>query len=677
MRRTLLAIAALGTFMASAPAQAAKTKRIRIKTDPKGAEVHLDDIASKPIGVTPVRVAILYGYHELIVMLDGYETQRIKLNVDRTTKDIDLSLVRLARLEISPVTGETAGAELKVDGRPVGTIPYKGFMVPGRHQLTIEKEGFSTFADWVELKSGEVFALSVKLEKAAANTGTLFVAADVDGATVKIDGVERGTAPVTLQLPVGPVLVEVVKAGLPPWTNTVQIAPNAKAIARATIRPKSGPTGTLLVIASVPGTSVIVDGVKTGTAPVTLDAITPGTHVVEGYKKGYDRAQDTVKVTAGEQAVVKLDIQIAKERYGALAVRSSEPGAIVYVDGSSRGRAPVELSQMKLGEHAIVVRKRGFLDFKASCVVKELEPCRIVADLVALAKIRVIASPMKGRLAIDDKDVGKIPYEGEVSATTHTLRVEAKDYEPIEDTITFVRSDEVQEIRFDLKPSETSTMAIAQREASAYARRKIQYAGATTYTGVPLGPGMSTIDFVLGAPYLLEVQGGTGIVDDLAGSVGLRFLERDTSLGVAEVVFGAHTGKRLVDAFSIGARGELFTGTNFSNIFDLGLSAQGMVTLHFGSVGAFTALIGADVVHDRWMKEPGISPDGEVDGDQTTARLFTGGRITYYYSDSWSIFGAADVTLAGEDRLLLQEVLFGAIDKDPRVYVHLGATLSY
>ncbi len=677
MRRTLLlALALIGSAALAAPA-AAKSKRVRITTTPKGATVHLDDVASKPIGITPVRVAIEHGYHELIVMLDGYRTERIELNVDARTKDLTLELVRLARLEITPVTADTAGATLSVDGRAVGPLPYKGFMVPGRHQVTIEKDGFSPFTDWVELKSGEVFALSVKLEKAAADTGTLFVAADVDGANVSIDGVDRGTAPVTLQLPVGPVLVEVKKAGLPSWSETVQIAPGAKAIARATIRPKAGPTGTLLAIASVPGTTVIIDGVKTGTAPVTLDAVTPGTHVVEGYKKGYDRAQATVKVVAGEQAVVKLDLEIAKERYGSLAVRSSVPGAIVYVDGSSRGRAPVELSKVTLGEHAVVVRKRGFMDFKATCTVEELEPCRIVADLVALANIRVIASPMKGRLSVDGQDVGKIPYEGVVSASTHVLRVEAKDYDPVEDTIQFVASDEVQEIRFDLEPSETSTMAVAAREAAAYARRKIQYAGATTYSGVPLGPGMNTIDFVIGAPYLIEIRGGTGIVDDLAGSVGLRFLERDASLGVAEIEFGAHIGKRPVDAFSIGARGTLFTGTNFSNIFDLGLSAEGMATLHFGDAGAFTAFIGGEVVHDRWTNEPGIDPEGAVDGDQTSARLFTGGRITYWASDSWAFFVDVDVTLAGEDRLLFQELVFGAIDDDPRLGAHVGATFTY
>lgn len=677
MRRTsLLAFASLGAVLVSSAADA-KTKRLRITTTPPGATVHLDDVVGKPIGITPVRVAIEHGYHALIVMLDGYETQRIELNVDAKTKDLALDLVRLARLEITPVTAETTGAQLSVDGRAVGALPYKGFMVPGRHQITIEKDGFSPFTDWVELKAGEVFALSVKLEKAAANTGTLFVAADVDGASVAIDGVDRGTAPVTLELPVGPVLVEVEKAGLPSWTNTVQIVAGQKAIARATIRPKAGPTGTLLVIASVPGTRVIIDGVKTGTAPVTLDAVTPGTHVVEGDKKGYDRAQATVKVVAGEQAVVKLDLAIAKERYGSLAVRSSVPGAIVYVDGSSRGRAPVELPKVTLGDHAVVVRKKGFMDFKATCTVEELEPCRIVADLVALAKIRVIASPMKGRLSVDGQDVGKIPYEGVVSASAHVLRVEAKDYVPVEDTVQFVASDEVQQIRFDLEPTETSTMAVAAREAAAYARRKIDYRGATTYTGVPLGPGMNTIDFILGAPYLLEVRGGTGIVDDLAGSVGLRFLERDASLGVAEIAFGAHVGKRPFDALSLGARGTLFTGTNFSNIFDIGLSAEGMATLHFGSVGAFTAFIGGEVVHDRWTNEPGISVDGAVDGDQTSARLFTGGRITYWSSDAWAIFAQVDVTLAGDDRLLFRELVFGAIDEDPRLGAHLGATYSY
>lgn len=665
-------------FVLAAPSVAdAKSKRLNIRTTPPGAEIYLDDVAKKPIGVTPARVTIPFGFHEVILLLDGYETVRVKLNVDANTKTIDRTLARLARLKIAAASSASAGATVTVDGRDVGEVPYQGFMVPGRHQVTITKDGYAAFSDWVELRSGEVFGLSVNLQAAASDTGTLFVAADVDGATVKIDGVERGSAPLTLALPAGPVLVEVAKPGMPVWSQTVEVAAGKKAIARALLRPKSGPSGALLVIASVAGTIVEVDGVKTGTAPVTLAGIAPGTHVVEGYRRGYERAQQTVRIVADEQSVVKLDLEVAKERFGKLAVRSSVPGAIVYVDGSSRGRAPVELSNVPLGAHAIIVRKSGFADYQQTCDVTELEPCRVMAELVPLAKVLVTASPMKGRVSIDGKDVGRVPYEGLVAAETHVIRVEAINYEPAEKTVQLVRSEEPRRIHFDLEPTSSSTMAIALREADAFARRKLEYDGATTYTGVPLGPGMNTIDFIVGVPYLLEVRGATGIVDDLAGSVAVRFLERDAGLGAAELAFAGHTGVRLVRALSVGAQAEVFGGTDFSKVVDFGLSLRGLVTLHFGGFGAFTVLLGGAMTHDRWKELPGLELDGSLDGDQTALRLFTGARITWWASDAWAIFGAFDYTLAAEDRRLLREVLFGALEDTPRVAIHLGATYAY
>ncbi len=69
-----------------------------------------------------------------------------------------------------------AGAEVFVDGRPVGKTPLKApipNLLPGKHALKIVKAGFADFDKWVDVRFARVSVLKVDLKNSAI-TGVMF-----------------------------------------------------------------------------------------------------------------------------------------------------------------------------------------------------------------------------------------------------------------------------------------------------------------------------------------------------------------------------------------------------------------------------------------------------------------------------------------------------------------------
>ncbi len=66
------------------------------------------------------------------------------------------------------VRSEPAGAELLLDGKPVGQAPYSGTVGPGRHRVSARLAGHAEASQEVEVVSGQSAEVTVRLAPAAA-----------------------------------------------------------------------------------------------------------------------------------------------------------------------------------------------------------------------------------------------------------------------------------------------------------------------------------------------------------------------------------------------------------------------------------------------------------------------------------------------------------------------------
>src|SRR5690606_37851871 len=98
-------------------------------------------------------------------------------------------------------TEPEAGAEVLVDGEPVGQTPLTAEIVPGRHRLEFRAERYLTELREIDVAGGgERQALNVAL---TPNWAPVTVESDPPGATVLVDGEPAGTTPARLELEAG------------------------------------------------------------------------------------------------------------------------------------------------------------------------------------------------------------------------------------------------------------------------------------------------------------------------------------------------------------------------------------------------------------------------------------------------------------------------------------------
>ena len=158
---------------------------------------------------------------------------------------------------------------------------------------------------------------------------------------------------------------------------------------------------TLRVISSEPDVAVFIDGEDKGRAPVTITDIKPGEHIVGARKKAFKAQEQTVRVTAGENAIVSFRMEAAPpdRPHAALKVQSMIPNAEVFLDGSSLGRAPVDRADLDPGKHYVVVHRDGYTDFKREVILVENQSVALVADLSASGALRILSTPKGPRSA--------------------------------------------------------------------------------------------------------------------------------------------------------------------------------------------------------------------------------------------------------------------------------------
>jgi PEGA domain len=131
---------------------------------------------------------------------------------------------------------------------------------------------------------------------------------------------------------------------------------------RAAAPPESG---TVSITSEPPGSPVSVDGVSQGATPLKVP-LSPGPHRFEVGSGASVRTQ-TINVTRGGDASLHIELPhpipasgvSLAPGMGGLQIATDPAGAQVWIDGELRGAAPLSASNLKPGEHTVVVKASG------------------------------------------------------------------------------------------------------------------------------------------------------------------------------------------------------------------------------------------------------------------------------------------------------------------------------
>ncbi len=335
--------------------------QIRVISDPPGAQVTVNGRAAD---VTPTTVMQLPpGTYLIVVEKAGFLPARKSVAIlegGRATVEVKLEPATALAL----VDSKPPGADVHVDGVFRGRTPMFLTDLPqGRHRFRFEAVGYlpreveEEFPDRVPRK------VYVELP---GNTGRLIVRSTPPGATVRLNGAERGKTPCQLSdVPAGENVLELLLTGYRPYSEKLTVGAQETREVAAVLQ--AIPTS--LRVVSIPnGARIYVDDQYRGDAPVDITDLAPGPHRVRAEMIGYEPMARTVTLAAQAQVVEEFRLQ---KNSGKIVIVTEPPGARVFVNGEDRGETrappgggvvsePLEIDLLPPGTYEVKLTRRGY-----------------------------------------------------------------------------------------------------------------------------------------------------------------------------------------------------------------------------------------------------------------------------------------------------------------------------
>jgi hypothetical protein len=635
------------------------TTRLRVYSEPSGATVYLDSTESEPLGMTPLRTRVPQGETTVIVRLDGYEEVRERVEVGRSTVRLSYDLERAAYLDLRAADEASFGAEVEVNGLPRGRLPVVVADAPGRALVRVARDGYEPVERWVELTRGatavEEFALGPPTQ------GAVLVTADVEGAVVWLDGIERGVAPLVLDgLSVGTHRLALRAAEWPTYEVDVEVRAGEQATVAARM---TATQGQLQVLGNVDGAEVRIDGLTLGTLPLTPRDLRAGDHILEVVAPGYEPLREAITIVGGMRRVLAIHLEPTEAGAAAalagsatISVSSDVPGALVAIDGQVIGPAPATASELAAGAYEIEVTAPDHQPYRSRCVLAAGESCAREALLYeGTSRLRVNAAAPGATLQIDGRPAGALPYDGGLPEGREVaLTVAAPGYLAWERTVS-------------ADPGETLAIEATLRREGERPEGQLVRSGAT------LPPEIMAVDVSIGWPYLAEVRFDRGILPMLDAGGALRTFGRLTELEAR-----ARYSFEPLDFVVLGAAARLGGGAGPRGVNTVYLLLEGNATVHWERRLAATLVQGLDLYSDAY---PFAETDADVPaadtGRQNTLAYRLGFAVDVALWQGWSLWSNVEWTAATTHLRRVLGDIFGNDGESARVFARAGVAFVF
>jgi hypothetical protein len=503
---------------------------------------------------------------------------------------------RAVRIQSTP-----PGATVRVDSAtapPLGQTPLTRAMIPqGPHRLFFDLPGYvqGTLDVTIAARNTRPFALAL------VQGGNVYVAADVDGAPIFLDGTQVGVTPGRLNnVPPGAHIIELRMEGRQPVRETVNVTSGQLATVNVTLRPTVAPTGVVRVVVANPNgpvpadVQVSLDGTPLTGTPPSNEAVPPGTHLVQVSATGFRSTRREITVTAGQTQAVAIDLEVAAATSGSLRVIVPTPGAQAFVDGDplnlSNGR--VDRADLAPGSHTVRITAPG-----RETVIREVAVTAGQQAVLELADTDLRVSAARGRVRV------MVPATPEAEIFINSERVAqgryTRDDAPAGDLTVLVRAPGFNDITqqcavSDTQACEMNVTLVRTPVAPAapqgprpidIARRR---AGISTFGAAPLTRGDGAFDAIGsfgGMP--LELRATMGFVPNnsfptfgnfaIDGGIAIR-----TRFNWYEFELRSRAGWRFAnDLIAVGGEVRMYGALGFEKSRGFGLLLQGNLSFHF------------------------------------------------------------------------------------------------
>jgi hypothetical protein len=382
----------------------------------------------------------------------------------------------------------------------VGYTPWAGTLAKGNWKLILKKDGYDMATRIIQVKrSSRVQETFLPMTRRVA-PGVLDVRSDADrnaaGADVWVDGQKQGQVPAQIKVADGRHLVEIKKNDFDSFSQWVEV----KEGERVTINPmlRGAARGAILVEADVPDAEIYIDGNKhPDGAPSLINNVMEGPHIVEVRKEPAVPWRQTVQVEKNRTIKVSATLKSTIGGPGGnIRVMSNVDGAEVLLDGTPVGKAPVDIKDVKPGDHMVEARAKGYLPRDERVTINAGSSSVIKLNLTRSAggtPVKIVSAVPEAEVFVDGERLGTAPQEKSLAAGEHYIVVSKQGYGKFERKVK-VKAGQSQTITAVLK--EAGGLRLLSSPAGATVMLDGEAIGATPMVreDIPAGEHIITMD---------------------------------------------------------------------------------------------------------------------------------------------------------------------------------------
>jgi len=238
------------------------------------------------------------------------------------------------------------------------------------------------------------------------------------------------------------------------------------------------------------GATVVCDGILRDAAPVTIDGLAPGPHLIRVELAGYVPDSRTVRLAAGEKSAVEINLE---QETGLVLVHSTPAGADIAVDGAHRGKAPLLLTDLPRGNYRIKASSPGYQEREMELRVEGRTPQKLDVTLNSdSARLTVNSNPEGAAVVVNGLSHGVTPCVIEqVPSGESKIVLTMPNYASYQSTVT-LRAGDDHKIDAELNPLPAS-LSIVGVPAGAKVYVDEQLRGQTPLTMETIAPGTYSV----------------------------------------------------------------------------------------------------------------------------------------------------------------------------------------
>ena len=269
------------------------------------------------------------------------------------------------------------------------------------------------------------------------------VSSQPSGATVVVDGQERGTTPITL-FDVSPGRHH-LKLRLAGYVDHNRFFTTDEGVFIEKSAVLAEEKGLLLLKTDPPGCDIAVNGVSVGRTPRLLtDLAAKDTYSVRFRKAGYQDQTISVKFD-GRKPLVRDEKMVLAS--GTIDIMSDPPGAEVMVNGISRGKAPCRVTDVPKGRAVVKFHLEGYADEVRDLAINAGDVQTLPVVLKGLPGTMYLTSvPDGARFYVNGEARGKGPLIlSGLASGEYDIRAELEGFGTLTKTVTLANGGSANE----------------------------------------------------------------------------------------------------------------------------------------------------------------------------------------------------------------------------------------